>query len=191
MKFFGHRVLASGIRLLPGHLEAVFQFSRLSSHLELKCVLGLVNFYRHFLRGAAGFVLPLTDPLQGPGKSLSWSPLMEQAFNTAKTALAAAAELKHPQANFPISLMVNASGTHISAVLQHLRRSSWAPLSFYSKKLWPAETRYSAFDRELLAAWTARGLRWPDTCACMINASTCLLVVSPTSMSTWWVLCLL
>ena len=28
-------------------------------------------------------------------------------------------------------------------------------------------------------------------CACMINTSACLLVVSPTSMSTWWVLCLL
>ena len=29
-----------------------------------------------------------------------------------------------------------------SAVLQHFRRSSWAPLSFFSKKLSPAETRY-------------------------------------------------
>ena len=51
----------------------------------------LVNFYRRFLRGAAGFLLPLTDALQGPGKSLAWSLLMEQAFNAAKTALAAAA----------------------------------------------------------------------------------------------------
>ena len=29
----------------------------------------------------------------------------------------------------------------------------WQPLSFFSKKLSPAETRYSAFDRELLAVY--------------------------------------
>ena len=80
---------------------------------------------------------------------------MEQAFNAAKTSLANAAELEHPQADFPISLMVDASGSHVGAVLQHFRRSSWAPLSFYSKKLTPAETRYSAFDRELLAVYSA------------------------------------
>ena len=57
------------------------------------------------------------------------------------------------EADFPISLMVNASGTHVSTVLQHFSRSSWAPLSFFSKKLSLAETRYS--DRKLLAVYSA------------------------------------
>ena len=51
--------------------------------------------------------------------------------------------------------MVDTSGTQVGAVLQHFRQSSWAPLSFYSKKLMPAETLYSAFDRELLAVYSA------------------------------------
>ena len=108
----GHWVLASGIHPLPGHMEAVIQFPCPLSRLELQCFLGLVNFYHRFLRGAAGFLLPLTDTLQGPGKTLAWSPPMGQAFNAAKTALAAAAKLEHPQADFPISLMVDTSGTH-------------------------------------------------------------------------------
>ena len=33
----------------------------------------------------------------------------------------------------------------------------WQPLSFFSKKLNPAETRYSAFDRELLAVYDLEG----------------------------------
>ena len=66
---------------------------------------------------------------------------MEQAFNAAKTALAAAAELKHPQADFPISLMVDMSGTQVGTVLQHFHCSSWAPLSF-SKLSPPAESHY-------------------------------------------------
>ena len=32
---------------------------------------------------------------------------------------------------------------------------AWKPLAFFSKKLKPAETRYSAFDRELLAVYLA------------------------------------
>ena len=91
------------------------------------------------------------DALQGPGKSLAWSPPMDQAFNSAKSA----AELKHPQANLPISLMIHASNTHIGPVLQHFRSSSWALLSFFSKKLTPAKTYYSAFNRELLAIFAA------------------------------------
>ena len=38
---------------------------------------------------------------------------MEQAFNAAKMALAAAAKLEHPQVDFPISLMVDVSGSHM------------------------------------------------------------------------------
>ena len=71
VKFLGHRVSASGIHPLPGHVEAVVQFPRLSTCLDLQ--LFLVNFYRRFLRGAASFLLPLTNALQGPGKSLAWS----------------------------------------------------------------------------------------------------------------------
>ena len=91
--------------------------------------------------------------LQGSGKSLVWSLPMDQAFYAAKAASAAAAELEQSQTDFPISLMVDASIIHVGAVLQHFRCSSWAPLSLISKKLAltpPSETRYSAFDMELL-----------------------------------------
>ncbi len=49
--------------------------------------------------------------------------------------------------------MVDASGDHVGAALQQRVSPSaaWQPLAFYSKKLEPAQTRYSAFDRELYA----------------------------------------
>jgi hypothetical protein len=40
-------------------------------------------------------------------------------------------------------------------VLQQLARGSWQPLAFYSNKLSRAGTRYSTFDKELLAAFSA------------------------------------
>ena len=43
----------------------------------------------------------------------------------------------------------------MGAVFQQLVQGSWASLAFYSKKLSYAKTRYSVFDRELLAAYSA------------------------------------
>jgi len=116
----------------------------------------MVNFYRKFLRSAAQVLAPLTDALKGPGKTISWSPLMNSAFNRAKLLLSAVPELVHSQPNAAISLSVDASDTHIGALLQQqLRDKSWAPLAFFSKKLSDAEKKYSAFDRELLAAFSS------------------------------------
>ena len=52
---------------------------------------------------------------------------------------------------FPLS--VDASDTHLDAVLQQLLDGSWAPLGLISKKLSDVEKKYSAFDCELLAAY--------------------------------------
>jgi transposase InsO family protein len=50
-------------------------------------------------------------------------------------------------------MAVDASDSHVGAVLQQRRGGGWLPLSFFSKKLSAAEQRYSAFDRELLVAY--------------------------------------
>ena len=49
--------------------------------------------------------------------------------------------------------MVDATADHVGAALQQRRLAAadWQPLAFFSKKLEPAQMRYSAFDRELFA----------------------------------------
>jgi transposase InsO family protein len=88
---------------------------------------------------------------------------MEGAFEAAKAALAAAAELAHPQHGAELALMVDASAEHMGAALQQRLSplAAWQPLGFYSKKFDPAQVRYSAFDRELLACCSGiRHFRW-------------------------------
>jgi hypothetical protein len=78
---------------------------------------------------------------------------MVAAFEATRTALGAAALLAHPQQDQELAVMVDASADHVGAALQQ-RRSAAAdlqPLAFFSKKLEPAQMRYSAFDRELFA----------------------------------------
>jgi cleavage and polyadenylation specificity factor subunit 1 len=88
---------------------------------------------------------------------------MAAAFEASKAALCAATELAHPVQGATLSLAVDASGTHVGAVLQQERPHGGGvrPLGFFSSKLDAAQQKYSAFDRELLACYLAvRHFRW-------------------------------
>jgi hypothetical protein len=158
VQFLGHLVTAGGIQPLSDHVEAVRLFPQPSDKQGLQRFLGVVNFYRRFLPKAAATLRPLTDALQGPGgkrSQLQWSAEMGEAFRTIKEQLCEAAALAHPNPAARVSLAVDASDSHVGAVLQQLEDRQWRPLAFYSKKLDATQRRYSAFDRELLAAYLA------------------------------------
>ena len=96
---------------------------------------------------------PLYTALAGNPKTLIWSDVMSKAFDATKKALAEATLLSHPHHGAPLSITTDASDLAIGAVLQQFINNSWEPLAYFSKKLQPSETKYSAFDRELLALY--------------------------------------
>jgi cleavage and polyadenylation specificity factor subunit 1 len=160
IEFLGHQVAATGIKPLADRVAAIKQFPRPSNIKELQAFLGLFNFYRRFVQGAAKLLLPLTAALAGnPAGTapIKWSAAMLAAFAAAKSAIAGACELQHPAPDAEISMATDASATHIGAVLQQRcpGTRAWRPLAFYSTKLSPAQLNYSAFDRELLAVFMA------------------------------------
>jgi hypothetical protein len=137
--FLGHRITAEGASPLESHVAAVQDFPQPATVQGLQGFLGMVNFYRRFLPGLARTLLPLTDALKGGVKGASivlWTADMVAAFIAAKAALCAATTLVHPDPAADISIMVDASATHVGAVLQQRRRGAhlWDPLGFFSKK---------------------------------------------------------
>jgi hypothetical protein len=161
LTFLGHNVDSSGISPMEKHVKALTDFPPPSDLKQLQRFLGLINFYRRFLPGIAGTLQPLTDLLRGNPKTLVWSESAAVAFGAAKAALAAAMSLVHPLPGAVISLATDASDTHIGGVLQQLSAGSWRLLAFFSRKLSSAESKYSAFDRELLAVFaTVRHFRF-------------------------------
>ncbi len=116
------------------------------------CLKGMVNFYCHFTPGIAVVLEPVTAAIKGGKKTLQWSPHLDAAFNKSKQVLTQAVPLAHPAPDANIAVVTDASVTHISGALQQQVRGSWQLLGFFSRKLNVAETKYSTFDRELLAA---------------------------------------
>lgn len=155
LSFLGHTVSSAGITPLPATVTAINNFPQPQTIKDLQRFLGLINFYRRFIPAAAAMLRPLTDALIGNPKKLSWSDTMSSAFTAAKTALSSATILAHPHPDATISIATDASDSHVGAVLQQLTNKTWQPLSFFSAKLTPPQQKYSTFDRELQAAYSA------------------------------------
>lgn len=112
----------------------------------------MMNFYRRFLPGAAGILAPLNDLLRGEAKGkmlVAWTPQAQRAFEKSKDGLARATLLAHSKVNAELALFTDASEQCVGASLQQRSNDGWEPLAFFSRKLNPAEAKYSAFDREL------------------------------------------
>jgi hypothetical protein len=64
--------------------------------------------------------------------------------------------LEHPVDGAELSLVTDASSSHVGAVIQQKRPGQgWRPLGFFSAQLDKAQVNYSAFDRELFAVVAA------------------------------------
>ncbi|GFT66539.1 retrovirus-related Pol polyprotein from transposon opus [Trichonephila clavipes] len=88
-------------------------------------------------------------------KLLNWSSEAITAFQRCKQALADAALLAHPSPSASLALHVDASDYAIGGALHQVVDSELQPLAFFSRKLTSSEKSYSAYDRELLAIYSA------------------------------------
>ena len=162
LEFLGHKVTPHGIQPLESKVKAICDFPLPTTLTKLREFLGLVNFYRRFIPQCSHISQPLTDMLcsTGPTKKtrngpLVWTESATSAFDNIKNALADSTLLSHPKPDAPLCLMTDASDFAVGAVLQQKVNNTWKPLGFFSKRLQPAETRYSTFGRELLAVYLA------------------------------------
>ena len=156
LDFLGHRVSADGIKPLQERVKAIQEFPIPTSIRKLREFLGLVNFYHRFIPNCASILEPLNGLLttpQGSDRKLNWDQATTAAFTAVKDVLATSTLLSHPKPFAPTCIMADASDRAVGAVLQQQIGGEWHPLSYFSKKLRPAETRYSTFDRELLAVY--------------------------------------
>ena len=149
---------SNGIRPLEAKVEVIRNFQQPTTQRQLCEFLGLINFYRRFIPNCATTMQPLHSLLnhtKRPSDSLEWTDTAVTAFSEIKDALANASLLVHPIHGAPTCVMTDASDVAVGAVLQQYIHGQWHPISFFSRALQPAQTRYSTFDRELLAIYLA------------------------------------
>ena len=148
--FLSHTINAYGIRPHLIRVEAVCTFPVPQDKRALHQFVGLINYYHRFVPRCAAILQPLHQALAADG----WTTSCQEAFDAAKWTLSEAVMLVHPHPKTATCITTDASNVALGAVLEKFIDGQKKPISF-SKKLTPAELNYSAFDRELLAAYLA------------------------------------
>ncbi|GFX08240.1 transposon Tf2-6 polyprotein [Trichonephila clavipes] len=157
VEYLGFLITAEGSRPLPEKVQAILNYKLPETIHDLRTFLGMINFYRRYLKDAAKTQAPLHELLRGAKKKdrrkVHWTDDTRRSFEKCKTDIAEAALLSFPRSGLPLSLCTDASDFAVGAVLQQLENESWKPIAFYSKKLNETQTRYSTYDRELLGIY--------------------------------------
>ena len=155
LEFLGHYIDSNGILPLKDKTKVIQDFPVPTSIRKLRQFLGLINFYRRFIPNCAEVLQPLTDLLAGKSKNqpIQLSETALDAFEKAKTSLAEATLLFHPNPEASLCLMTDASNVAIGGALHQCVDNVMMPIAFFSKRLQAAERKYSTFGRELLAVY--------------------------------------
>ena len=161
LDFLGHTISKHVILPSANRIEAICNFPAPSSIKQLQRFIGMINYYSRFVRNIAEYLSPLYSHLtsmvrlKNKAPIFSWPEECELYFNKAKHALSTSAILVHPKDDAHINITTDASSWAVGAVLEQLNNGIWEPISFFSKKLSTSESKYSAFDRELLGIYLA------------------------------------
>lgn len=159
ISFLGHLITSNGTKPLPDKVTPILNYPRPKTVRELQRFLGCLNFFRRFLPHIAKHQVCLTSYLKGAKKNdrtkLDWSDNAEGEFKICKELIANAVLLAHPKPDAELTLHTDASDYAIGATLSQIVDQTSQPLAFFSRKLSPTEQNYSAYDRELLAAYAA------------------------------------
>ena len=155
VSFLGHIVSTEGIRVDPTKIEAVMNWKPPQNVTEVRSFLGLVGYYRRFMRGFSVIASPLTKLLK-KGINFEWTNKYQNSIEQLKGMLVEAPVLKHPTSGKDYTLYSDASSIGLGCVLMQ----DGKVVAYASRQLLPHEQNYPTHDLELAAVVFALKI-WP------------------------------
>ena len=150
VEFLGHVIDDSGLHMMEDKVDAILKWPPLKSVSEVQSFIGLVGYYRKFIRMFSEIAAPLTQLTQKE-KSFEWTPTQQQAFDALKKKVSEHPVLILPDPRLPYLVTTDASGFAVGATLSQDQGKGNQPIAFLSKKMLPAELNYPPHEQELLA----------------------------------------
>ena len=144
MKFLGYVVGKDGILVDPTKIEAVMDWKQPTSVIESRSFLGLVGYYRRFIRDFSKIATPLTQ-LTRKDIPFIWTEECTQAFETLKQKLTTTPILTIPQEDVPFAVYTDASLLGLGGLLMQLDKV----IAYASRQLRIHEENYPTHDLEL------------------------------------------
>jgi RNase H-like domain found in reverse transcriptase/Integrase zinc binding domain len=126
-------------------VQAILAIDVTKTRRDLLRFIGMINFYRDMWIRRSDVLAPLTYLVSE--KLNEWIEAHQKAFENIKQITSKETLLTYPDFNRPFDIHTDASHTQLGAVISQNKR----PIAFYSRKVNPAQTRYTTTEQELLA----------------------------------------
>ena len=152
--YLGHIVSRDGIATDPEKTNKVECWPTPTSKKQVQQFLGLVSYYRRFIRGFATIAKPL-HRLTEKTATFKWTTQCQEAFDYLKHCLVSAPILAFPNYSKPFVLDTDASDVGIGAVLSQVDDDGRERVIAYaSRTLSKPERRYCVTRKELQSVVT-------------------------------------
>ena len=163
INYLAHHVSKKGVLPSKKNLEAIAECPPPDTYTEVKSFIGLMDHYRHFIKGFDNIATPLYDLTSGENKDkksehLDLPPEAQEAFDCLKAACLQAPILSFPDFSKPFLLEMDASGKGLGAVLSQKQSDGrYHPIAYASRIMNDTEQRYHSNKQEFFA------LKWAVT----------------------------
>ena len=149
--YLGYEIDVNGIRPSKENVDAVIDYPIPRNFRELHSFLGLVSYFRKFLKNFAIVAKPLYDLLKSKGE-FNWDENALNCFESLKEALISKPILSIYSSSAETELHCDASSHGFGSVLlQKQKDGKLHPISYFSRRTTKAEANYHSFELEALA----------------------------------------
>src|SRR5210317_1987253 len=146
LEYLGYGITRQGIQPLPKKVQAIKNLATPTTTKQVRHVVGMVNYYRDMWPKRSEILAPLTE-LCSKTTKFQWTERQQKSFDEIKEMVRESTQLAYPDFTKPFIIHTDASDRQLGAVISQDEK----PIAFYSRKLSPAQTRYTTTERELLA----------------------------------------
>ncbi|XP_012859014.1 PREDICTED: uncharacterized protein LOC105978142 [Erythranthe guttata] len=146
VQFLGHIIGHGRLQMDGAKIKAITEWEPPTKVTKLRSFLGLINYYRRFIKGYSARAAPLTDLLK-KNKTWEWPDSCQRAFEDLKAAVSQEPVLALPDFGKSFELHTDASDFAIGGVLMQ----EGHPIAFERRKLNETERRYTVQEKEMTA----------------------------------------
>ncbi|GJP49859.1 hypothetical protein CLOM_g9013 [Closterium sp. NIES-68] len=149
--YLGFQVGEGGLSVQQAKVEVVDRLKAPTDCSTLRAQLGFLSYYRRFIPNFSKTAKPLSQLLR-KDEGWKWWKEQERAWTTLKEAVKTAPLLKLPNPDEPFLLYTDWSSSGMCTVLCQEEKGTERVVAYVSRSCSPAESNYSSYEGEGLAA---------------------------------------
>ena len=154
IQYLGHIISAMGIGPLSSKTHTIQNMNPPTTPQQVRAFLGLVGYYRKFIRGFAKIAKPLTLLTRQQAK-FDWTPEHQEAFIHLKEAIVQAPILHYPNPNKTYIVYTDVSDDTCRAQLSQEHNGTEFPIAFLSHTFTETQHKWSTTEWEAFGVYYA------------------------------------